>query len=112
MTLLDLSIELTRTNEFLSRMASAEERIADALERLSPPLQDHPGLPYKAGMKDLIDVSPSRVSERLQSQQEFANRNDVIHGSDAFRGKVMEYEAQIRSEYGEEGVSQLPWNKK
>ncbi len=112
MTLLDLSVELTRTNEFLSRMAVAEERIADALERLSPRLPDFPRQTYKATVSDLLDVSPAAVQSRLDAMNDFADRNQVSPQTEAFRAKVTEYEDAIRKEYGQEVVDSLPWNKK
>lgn len=111
MTLLDLSISLIRTNELLERQCIAQEKMAAAFERLSPILPDYPS-PYKAGIKDLIDVSPGRVQDRTDALEDFADRNQVLPQSDAFRAKVMEYEDAVKKEYGQEAVDCLPWNVK
>lgn len=112
MTIAEFTIELKRTNELLERQSLASERIADALERLSPILPPSTGAPYQATVRDLLNVSPSRVDALMGERLEFAAREGLVPDSSSFRARVLEYEGQIRAEYGEEAVQSLPWNKK
>lgn len=118
MTLLEFTANLTALVEQQTRTAAATERIADALERLSPPLRDFStSAPYKAQVSDLLDCSDEAVGARREAQEEFAARSGVMPDSDAFRAKVKEFEDLVRQSYGqdvedgEKAVQELPWNK-
>lgn len=119
MSLIDFTIQLTRTNDLLEDLCKSSRLTAEALIRLSPPLPDSSHPPYRAGVKDLIDVSPANVAARLQEMEDLGTRTNTIPGSEAFQrmllehyAMVKEYEELLVKENGEEIRQVLPWNKK
>lgn len=102
----DFPIALATTNALLERIAIALERIAP------PPLPSTPSAPYQAQLSDLRRISPETVQDIRDAEAKFAASIGVLPGTELFYAKVKEYEEIVREHYGEEGVSQLPWNIK
>lgn len=111
MTLIDFTIQLTRTNDLLEDLTLSNRLIAEALTRLSPPLPSSDRVPYRAGIRDLINADPSSVESLLMEQADLGARTGTIPRTDAFYAMVREYEETILKEYGQEAVDSLPWNK-
>lgn len=104
MGLVEFQIELHRTNELL-------DRIAIALERMAGPTPPTTIPPVQATLSDLIDCSPNRVGERLSQMEDFAKREMLVPGSEAFLERIREFEELVRVEYGEQAMDELPWRK-
>ena len=114
MTLAEFTIELRATNELLLRQAVALERLSESASRLCSFLIPDPKLSSNsnpATLSDLSYVSPQSVESRLAAEDEFAHSSQSIPRSEFFYAKIKEFEEQVREAYGDQAVSELPWNK-
>lgn len=102
-------LNLDRLAIAIETQNTIQERIALALERVSPALPPA-SKPYQSGIQDLIDASPEAVDRRAQARKDLAG-TEVMTDSPAFRAKVLEYERQVGEVYGPEAIKELPWNK-
>lgn len=65
----------------------------------------------KSDLSDLAIPTAYDIERTKAASVEFAIDNRTVPWSEAHMRKLIEYEAEVRAEFGEEGVMQLPWNK-
>jgi hypothetical protein len=100
----------SEVTEALLNAAHYLERIALALERLSPVLPEAP-VPRVAGLGDLRHTDASSLSSIHESLERYAQEHNVALNSDAFLRSIHEYEQQVGEAYGQDAIFELPWNK-
>lgn len=98
-----VKLELKEQNEYL-------RRIAEALERLAPPIRPAPP-GRKADLTDLCYVDPRQVAVVQEIQKEFARQTNTVPGSEAFNKSIEAFEKELREIRGQEAVDELPWNR-
>ena len=97
-------VQMAEQNVFL-------RRIAEALERLSPPLPAHEPPARVSDLSDLrvVDSHAQRILEEIK--EEFARTWNVEKDSEAYLKAQKAFEDEVRMGSGQEAVDQLPWNR-
>ena len=104
MRILFVKLELQEQNNLL-------RRIAEALERMSPPIPAREPPERLSDLSDLrvIDSEGQRILQEVE--QEFAQMTNTVPGSEAFQKAKVALEQELRDWRGEEAVEELPWNR-
>ncbi len=99
-------------NANLSLVTVELRRIADALDRAIPPISTvEPPLPRPSTLADL-HVTGNYVTGVQTALSQFAEREGIASvNSDLFISRIIEYEAFLQKEFGDEFIDSLPWNK-
>lgn len=98
-----VKLELKEQNLLLTR-------IAEALERLAPPLPAMPSI-RKADLGDLRRADPKDVQMLKQLEADFAHLTNTVPGSEAYLKARAVFEDELRSAEGQGAVDDLPWNR-
>jgi len=109
--LIAFPIDLTRTAAALTGINKNLVRIADALDRLAPPLPDSDRKPYQAGLSDLRYTDQKSIIPIREELARFAEEHAVAIDSEAFLNSIIQYERDVAQVYGQEAILELPWNK-
>lgn len=110
--LISFPIDLARTGTALESIAVLLDRIAGALERLSPPPPPlSTAAPYKAGLGDLRYTDAKTVSNIREELAGYAQEHSLAMDSELFLNSIMQYERDIVTAYGPNAILELPWNK-
>ena len=94
MTLLELSVDVTRIAESL-------EKIVFLLEKLVYPPPAPELKVQQATVDDLYTASPEALQQMQEHVRDFAQLHRVVPGSEAFDRELLEWESQQRSLHGE-----------
>lgn len=92
-------------------------RIADALERMAPPLKAHDQMGRKSDLSDLRVVDAAEREMLRQLEEAFAEEWKTVPGSDAFEKAKKDFEKLVEAEAVAEGrdpktaVAELLWNR-
>jgi len=108
--LINFPIDLGRTASALEQMNRYLARIAEALERLAPPLPER-GKQYQAQLSDLRYTDHQSTEPIREELARYAQEHSVAINSEAFLDSIIQYEHDIASVYGKEAILELPWNK-
>jgi len=98
-----VKLELVEQNKLLLR-------IAEALERMAPPLPAHEPPPHQATISDLRTIDPEGRRMLDELEKTFAEMWNVEPGSEAYRRALEAFEKDVFIDGGQEAVDALPWN--
>jgi hypothetical protein len=102
MTLIEVKVEL-------SRVADSLERLVFLLERLVyPPLPANIHV-HQATLDDLKVVTPDDIERMTREQQAFAERYQVVPGSEAMTEALQDWEEAQKRLYGENWQAPEDW---
>lgn len=102
MTLLELKVDL-------ARVADSLEKIVFLLEKLVFPAPPADVKVQQATLDDLHIFTPEDQQRMQEEQAEFAERYQVVPGSEAYAQALQEWEVEQRSIYGEDWQAPEDW---
>jgi len=113
--MLDFYRSIPPDQDWAKDVSNSLRRIAEALERLSPPLPNlvnHPDPPFRQTHEnEIVFNTPDRFDDISHIKKQFAIATDTVVDTQAFWEAMYQAEEYVAHTEGEEAVDLLEWNK-